>query len=224
VFEAVAALAERQSEDGREIPSDRQVTDLILVDMDAGGDLGGEVAFGAAAVGFEGATGDLAAATAGGNGLTSSALDVTTLPQLAAGRRIKLGDGDNAGKSFATAACYVGGATMYNQILNSTLIPRSTCGSAAPTATARGCCSTSRRSSCRGARRRCQQEPGRDDPGRLPGLHARHLGYTMSVSRFRYVPTSSGCRTFLALAAETQRCLLIDPVAVRLALPRAATL
>ena len=169
MFEAVAALAERQSEDGQEIPSDRQVTDLILVDMDAGGDLGGEVAFGAAAVGFEGATGDLAAATAGGNGLTSSALDVTTLPQLAAGRRIELGDGDNAGGGLLCRRCHdvqpdpqQHADTSFDMRLGRA------------DGNARRCCSTSRRSSCRGARRRCQQEPGRDDPGRLPGLRARH--------------------------------------------------
>ncbi|WP_316234667.1 phage tail tube protein [Bradyrhizobium sp. SZCCHNR1020] len=184
----------------QEIRSDRQVTDLILVDMDAGGDVGGEIAFGVAdddfeealqgtwsnnpaitvvtanteisalsattatvaaggasfvaamltllsgfptaannklarvssstattivypaatftaetapipvgaairTVGFEGASGDLAAVTAGGNGLQSTALDFTTLPGLAAGRWIKLGDGDNAGHSLATTAC-----------------------------------------------------------------------------------------------------------------------
>jgi len=184
----------------QEIRSDRQVTDLILVDMHAGGNVGGEVAFGVAdddfeevlqgtwsnnpvitvatldieisdlsattatvaaggaafiagvltlfsgfptpsnnklarvssstattivypaatftaetapipvgaairTVGFEGASGDLTAVTSGGNSLQSTALDFTTLPQLAAGRWIKLGDGDNAGHSFATAAC-----------------------------------------------------------------------------------------------------------------------
>jgi hypothetical protein len=184
----------------QEIRSDRQVTDLILVDMDAGGNVGGEIAFGVAdddfeevlqgtwssnpvitiatldieisdlsattatvaaggaafvagmltllsgfpttannklarvssatattivypaatftaetapipvgaairTIGLEGASGDLAAVTSGGNGLQSSALDFTTLPGLAAGRWIKLGDGDNAGHSFATAAC-----------------------------------------------------------------------------------------------------------------------
>src|SRR5262249_10879186 len=36
-----------------EIRSDRQVTDLILVDMDAGGDVGGEIAFGVADDDFE---------------------------------------------------------------------------------------------------------------------------------------------------------------------------
>jgi hypothetical protein len=182
-----------------EIRGDRQVTDLILVDQDAGGDVGGEVAFGVAdddieealqgtwsinpvitvatldteisdlsataatvaaggaafvvgmltllagfptaannklarvsssagttitypassfaaettpipvgaavrTVGFEGVSGDLAAVTSGGNGLTSTTLDFTTFG-LAAGRWIKLGDGDNAGHSFATAAC-----------------------------------------------------------------------------------------------------------------------
>jgi hypothetical protein len=182
-----------------EIRGDRQVTDLILVDQDAGGDVGGEVAFGVAdddieealqgtwstnpvivvatldteisdlsatvatvaaggaafvvgmltllagfptvvnnklarvssstattitypaasfavettpipvgaairTVGFEGVSGDLAAVTAGGNGLSSTTLDFTTFG-LAVGRWIKLGDGDNAGHSFAIAAC-----------------------------------------------------------------------------------------------------------------------
>src|SRR5262249_54235002 len=54
-------------------------------------------------VGFEGATGDLVATTSGGNALTSTTLDFTTLP-LVAGKWVKVGDGDNAGKSFATAA------------------------------------------------------------------------------------------------------------------------
>jgi hypothetical protein len=54
-------------------------------------------------VGFEGASGDLAAVTAGGNGLQSTTLDFTTLG-LSPGRWIKVGDGDNAGHSLATAA------------------------------------------------------------------------------------------------------------------------
>jgi hypothetical protein len=54
-------------------------------------------------VGFEGASGDLAAVTVGGNGLQSTALDFTTLG-LSPGRWVKIGDGDNAGHSFATAA------------------------------------------------------------------------------------------------------------------------
>jgi len=37
----------------QEIRSDRQVTDLILVDMDAGGDVAGEIAFGVADDDFE---------------------------------------------------------------------------------------------------------------------------------------------------------------------------
>ena len=54
-------------------------------------------------VGFEGASGDLAAVTAGGNGLQSTTLDFTTLG-LSPGRWVKIGDGDNAGHSLATAA------------------------------------------------------------------------------------------------------------------------
>src|SRR5215471_9819425 len=54
-------------------------------------------------VGFEGASGDLAAVTAGGNGLQSTTLDFTTLG-LSPGRWVKVGDVDNAGHSFATAA------------------------------------------------------------------------------------------------------------------------
>jgi len=54
-------------------------------------------------VGFEGAAGDLAAVTAGGNGLQSTELDFTTLG-LSPGSWVKIGDGDNAGHSLATAA------------------------------------------------------------------------------------------------------------------------
>ncbi|WP_316172412.1 phage tail tube protein [Bradyrhizobium sp. SZCCHNRI2049] len=54
-------------------------------------------------VGFEGASGDLVATTSGGNALTSTVLDFTTL-NLAAGKWVKVGDGDNAGKSFAVTA------------------------------------------------------------------------------------------------------------------------
>src|SRR5215813_13236611 len=54
-------------------------------------------------VGFEGVSGDLAAITAGGNGLQSTTLDFTTLG-LSPGRWVKVGDGDNAGHSLATAA------------------------------------------------------------------------------------------------------------------------
>jgi hypothetical protein len=135
-----------------EIRADCQVVDLMLVDQDAGGDIGGEIAFGVADDDFEEAlqgtwsnnpsiavvTGKsptsrssirprpssprprrsrsarpcvwsasraraAAAVTAGGNGLTSTALDFTTLG-LAAGRLVKVGDGDNAGHSLATAA------------------------------------------------------------------------------------------------------------------------
>ena len=68
---------------------------------------------------------------------------------------------------------YFGDASVYNQILNNTLTSFDMRLGRAD-GNARRCCSTSRRSSCRGARRRCQQEPGRDDPGRLPGLYARH--------------------------------------------------
>src|SRR6516165_6091684 len=54
-------------------------------------------------VGFEGASGDLAGVTAGGNGLQSTTLDFTTLG-LSPGRWVKIGDGDNAGHSLATTA------------------------------------------------------------------------------------------------------------------------
>jgi len=54
-------------------------------------------------VGFEGAASDLAAVTEGGNGLQSTELDFTTLG-LSPGRWVKVGDGDNAGHSLATAA------------------------------------------------------------------------------------------------------------------------
>lgn len=54
-------------------------------------------------VGIEGASGDFAAVTSGGNGITSVALDFTTITQLAPGKWLKVGDGDNAGHSFATA-------------------------------------------------------------------------------------------------------------------------
>jgi hypothetical protein len=181
-----------------EIRADRQVTDLVLTDMDAGGNIGGELAFGVAdddleealqgtwsnnpniivasagveisalstttatvasggaafvagmltllsgfptasnnklaavssststtvvypaatftaeastipvgatirTVGFQGASGDIAAVTSGGNGLSSTVLDFTTLG-LAPGKWVKVGDGDNAGCSFATSA------------------------------------------------------------------------------------------------------------------------
>lgn len=54
-------------------------------------------------VGFEGAVGDLLAVTAGGNALTSTALNFTTLG-ISVGEWVKVGDGDTASKSFATAA------------------------------------------------------------------------------------------------------------------------
>lgn len=54
-------------------------------------------------VGFQGASADLAAVTAGGNALTSTLLDFTTLG-ISVGEWVKVGDGDNAGCSFATAA------------------------------------------------------------------------------------------------------------------------
>ena len=46
------------------------------------------------------------------------------------------------------------------------------------------------------------------------------LGYTMSVSRFWYLPTSWGRRAFPALAADSM--MLFDSVAMRHALPKAA--
>lgn len=68
-------------------------------------------------VGFQGASGDIAAVTAGGNGLTSVALDFTTLG-LQVGEWVKVGDGDNAGCSFSgTAAdngfCRVSGVVAH---------------------------------------------------------------------------------------------------------------
>lgn len=54
-------------------------------------------------VGFEGVAGDLLAVTAGGNALTSTALNFT-LMGLQVGEWVKVGDGDTALKSFATAA------------------------------------------------------------------------------------------------------------------------
>lgn len=50
-------------------------------------------------VGFQGASGDLAAVTVGGNALTSTLLDFTTLA-IAVGEGVKIGDGDNAGCSL----------------------------------------------------------------------------------------------------------------------------
>lgn len=54
-------------------------------------------------VGFEGASADIVATITGGNALTSTALDFTTLG-LAAGDWVRIGDGA-VGNSFATAAC-----------------------------------------------------------------------------------------------------------------------
>lgn len=54
-------------------------------------------------VGFEGASGDIEAQSTGGNALTSTTLDFTTLG-LAAGMWIKIG-GSAAGEKYATAAC-----------------------------------------------------------------------------------------------------------------------
>lgn len=50
-------------------------------------------------VGFSGVSGDLAAVTSGGNGLTSTTLDFTTLG-ISVGEGVKVGDGDHAGCSF----------------------------------------------------------------------------------------------------------------------------
>ncbi|MCK1322151.1 hypothetical protein IVA94_14870 [Bradyrhizobium sp. 156] len=54
-------------------------------------------------VGFQGASADIAAVTSGGNGLTSTVLDFTTLGMVP-GEWIKVGDGDTTNCSFATAA------------------------------------------------------------------------------------------------------------------------
>lgn len=54
-------------------------------------------------VGFQGASADIAAVTSGGNGLTSTVLDFTTLGMVP-GEWVKVGDGDTANLSFATAA------------------------------------------------------------------------------------------------------------------------
>ena len=54
-------------------------------------------------VGFQGASADVTAVTAGGNGLGSTTLDFTTLG-ISVGEWLKVGDGDNANCSFATAA------------------------------------------------------------------------------------------------------------------------
>jgi hypothetical protein len=51
-------------------------------------------------VGFEGASGDITAVTSGGNGLASTSLDFTTFG-ISPGEHLKIGDGDNAGHSFA---------------------------------------------------------------------------------------------------------------------------
>lgn len=54
-------------------------------------------------VGFEGASADIVATISGGNALTSTTLDFTTVG-LAAGDWVRIGDG-NTGNSFATAGC-----------------------------------------------------------------------------------------------------------------------
>lgn len=54
-------------------------------------------------VGFEGASGDFAAVTAGGNALTCTAGDFTTFGMVA-GEWVKIGDGDNANCSFSGTA------------------------------------------------------------------------------------------------------------------------
>lgn len=54
-------------------------------------------------VGFMGASADIAAVTSGGNALTSTLLDFTTLA-IAKGEWVKVGDGDTASCSFATTA------------------------------------------------------------------------------------------------------------------------
>ncbi|MDB5618467.1 phage tail tube protein [Tardiphaga sp.] len=67
----------------------------------------GQIPVGAAVrvVGFMGASGDLVAVTSGGNGVTSTILDFTTLG-ISAGEWLKVGDGDNASCAFAiTSAC-----------------------------------------------------------------------------------------------------------------------
>lgn len=57
-------------------------------------------------VGFQGASGDLVATTTGGNALTSTALDFTTLGNgVGSGRWVWIGDITAAGNKFATAAC-----------------------------------------------------------------------------------------------------------------------
>lgn len=51
-------------------------------------------------VGFQGASGDVAAVTSGGNGLTSTVLDFTTLGMVP-GEWVKVGDGDTANCAFS---------------------------------------------------------------------------------------------------------------------------
>jgi len=67
-------------------------------------------------VGFQGASADVTAVTAGGNGLGSTVLDFTTFGILP-GEWLKVGDGDNANCSFATAAnngfCRVSAVTAH---------------------------------------------------------------------------------------------------------------
>lgn len=57
-------------------------------------------------IGFQGASGDLVAVTSGGNALTSTALDFTTLGNgVGSGRWVFLGGSAAAGEKFATLAC-----------------------------------------------------------------------------------------------------------------------
>lgn len=78
----------------------------------------GQIPVGAAVrvVGFMGASADIAAVTSGGNGLTSTVLDFTTLG-ISVGEWLKVGDGDTVNMSFATAAnngfCRVSAVTAH---------------------------------------------------------------------------------------------------------------
>lgn len=57
-------------------------------------------------IGFQGASGDLATTTTGGNGMTTAALDFTTLGNgVGSGRWVWIGDITAAGNKFATAGC-----------------------------------------------------------------------------------------------------------------------
>lgn len=64
-------------------------------------------------VGLQGASGDLAAVTIGGNGITSMALDFTTL-NLAAGKWVKVGDGDNTSCAFTGVVANNGFCRIYS--------------------------------------------------------------------------------------------------------------